>query len=46
MCYNCYLKEGRNKTAWNCIHTNKKHYALGQCHNCYQMEHNKKVLRK
>ena len=35
MCNNCYHKQGREKKAWNCEHTNRAHYAKGKCQNCY-----------
>jgi len=35
MCYNCYHSKGREKTAWNCPHLEKIHYAKGMCQNCY-----------
>jgi hypothetical protein len=40
MCYNCYHKAGRLKKAWLCPHSQKPHYALGKCHNCYQWTNN------
>jgi len=46
MCYNCYLKSGREKKAWKCKHVNAPHYALGQCHNCYQIHHLKNIKEK
>ena len=42
MCSNCYHSKGRIKKPWNCPHTNKTHYALGLCQNCYQMNYIKK----
>jgi len=46
MCYNCYLKSGREKKAWKCKHVNSAHYAHGQCHNCYQIHHLKNIKEK
>jgi len=34
------------KKAWKCKHVNAPHYALGQCHNCYQIHHLKNIKEK
>ncbi len=36
LCYNCYLKFGKKKLAWNCEHTTLPHGGKGLCKNCYQ----------
>ncbi len=41
MCSNCYHSRGRDKKAWKCPHTDKIHYALGFCQNCYQANYTK-----
>lgn len=45
MCNNCYHLIGRNKKAWKCSHTNKSHYALGVCQNCYQARYVNKTRK-